>query len=947
MNSITHTSSVPRVQCLRWAWMAVALFAQSAFAQFPAPYCNVTFPSGREPITLVRIGDIDNRTNATINGTPPLENFLHLSTDLAIGNAHDIRVEGNTDGEYINHFVAFFDFNHDGDFDDQGERFILGSLYDSDGDDGQHLLVPLTIPTDATPGLTRMRIVKRFNTVPGPCNAAGYGQAEDYTVNLLSLPSFTVTPSAGPNGSINPDQAFQVLAGQPAILNIQPEHLFRVDEVTGSCGGTLSGPVQGPNQFTTEPLQGDCDVHVTFTPRDPIFPEPYCAYSVNEDVEPITRVLFGDIDNSSSAALNGSPALENFTAEQTALYLGFSHDIAVEGHTFGEFTNHIRVYVDWNQDGDFDDADEGFNIGTLYNSNGSDGQQASAQIQVPLDALLGPTRMRVTKRFSSAGGPCNTTGWAQAEDYTVLVSPSWTVGGAVSGLLGDGLVLQNNDDDDLIIDEDGPFTFATRMITGDSYEITVATQPTNPSQTCMVKDGSGIIADDDVADVVVECETNRYLVSASVAAGEGSIDPAQQTVSHGENALFQVEPAHAWTVDAVAGDTCTPSDAGSGEWTATAVVQACDVHAHFVPAQPMIVAGTGQSVTIGSAFAEPLIVRVTDAHGQPWPGLSVRFEAPAAGASATLSAITATTNAHGIATVSATANAQTGNYTVTAQIVDATGIPALSFALSNASAIFTLGAEIDDGRDHVRYGQLINYLVRVDNNGPHVAHAIEVEVELSDGLDEANASWLCLGPPNTGCTTQGTGPLVDTLAALQVGQQTTWLLTVPVLTQAEGDEIAAMLTVVADGNNLERHDSATLVVHRSGFESNFIEGSQQPLIIAIDDAVTVLELPTLTAGESSLVTLPTDRARYDHSTIEMIARSRLHSGEPIRIERLYMPDGQERLRLVIRTANGERSGNWLVWDGSTEPVLHHLESDDGTRVVLDLNEQTSSVVLPR
>ncbi|HSH28223.1 MAG TPA: hypothetical protein VK972_10735 [Wenzhouxiangella sp.] len=55
---------------------------------------------------------------------------------------------------------------------------------------------------------------------------------------------------------------------------------------------------------------------------------------------------------------------------------------------------------------------------------------------------------------------------------------------------GRGLVLQNNGGDDPAIAADGSFTFATPLADGSSCAVTVATQPTSPSQTCTVANGS-------------------------------------------------------------------------------------------------------------------------------------------------------------------------------------------------------------------------------------------------------------------------------------------------------------------------------------------------------------------------------------------------------------------------------------------------------------------------
>ena len=76
--------------------------------------------------------------------------------------------------------------------------------------------------------------------------------------------------------------------------------------------------------------------------------------------------------------------------------------------------------------------------------------------------------------------------------------------------------------------------------------------------------------------------------------------------------------------------------------------------------------GTPQTTTILTAFPTPLQVTVADAQGNPVNGVTVSFTAPGSGASATLSAPSATTDAGGHASITATANVSAGSYTVTA-----------------------------------------------------------------------------------------------------------------------------------------------------------------------------------------------------------------------------------------------------------------------------------------
>lgn len=99
---------------------------------------------------------------------------------------------------------------------------------------------------------------------------------------------------------------------------------------------------------------------------------------------------------------------------------------------------------------------------------------------------------------------------------------AFSVGGAVSGLLGSGLVLQNNGGNDLPVPADGPFTFTEEVASGSDYLVTVLTQPADPTQACGVENGSGAVGNADVMNVVVTCSTSNFTIGGSVSGLAGS-----------------------------------------------------------------------------------------------------------------------------------------------------------------------------------------------------------------------------------------------------------------------------------------------------------------------------------------------------------------------------------------------------------------------------------------
>ncbi|WP_052122265.1 GEVED domain-containing protein [Flavobacterium suncheonense] len=159
-------------------------------------------------------------------------------------------------------------------------------------------------------------------------------------------------------------------------------------------------------------------IRITYTTA---FTNSYCTKTYTTAIEPITNVTFAGINNTTSATLNGTPANEAFCDVATVIQ-GQTYSFSAKGNTAGNYNNYIRVYIDFNQNGIFEStATEEFNIGIITNSTGTDAISATANITVPAGASLGYTRMRVVKNYNAYTGSCTSTGYGQAEDYTVYV----------------------------------------------------------------------------------------------------------------------------------------------------------------------------------------------------------------------------------------------------------------------------------------------------------------------------------------------------------------------------------------------------------------------------------------------------------------------------------------------------------------------------------------------
>jgi len=89
---------------------------------------------------------------------------------------------------------------------------------------------------------------------------------------------------------------------------------------------------------------------------------------------------------------------------------------------------------------------------------------------------------------------------------------NYTISGGISGMVGSGMVLQNNGGDDLTITSNGSFSFNTALFNGAAYNVTVKTQPSSPSQNCVVSNNSGSINGSPVSNVAVSCTMSSHPV---------------------------------------------------------------------------------------------------------------------------------------------------------------------------------------------------------------------------------------------------------------------------------------------------------------------------------------------------------------------------------------------------------------------------------------------------
>ncbi|MCF6270016.1 MAG: T9SS type A sorting domain-containing protein [Melioribacteraceae bacterium] len=151
------------------------------------------------------------------------------------------------------------------------------------------------------------------------------------------------------------------------------------------------------------------------------YAQTYCSASVREEDEYISRVVAGSIDNTTGSD-NGSPydGYSDHTSISTTHERGESFSIEI---TLGAAYSDDKgaVWIDWNDDGDFDDANESISLSVKTGMG-----PYSGTITVPDDAELGDLRMRVRMQYYNYPPVCGATNYGEIEDYTIHVNEHTT-----------------------------------------------------------------------------------------------------------------------------------------------------------------------------------------------------------------------------------------------------------------------------------------------------------------------------------------------------------------------------------------------------------------------------------------------------------------------------------------------------------------------------------------
>ncbi|MFT4667119.1 MAG: hypothetical protein ACI9XB_004087 [Gammaproteobacteria bacterium] len=378
---------------------------------------------------------IENVTLNTLNNTSGDDqgygNFTGPTvTSLEQGLSYNITTTVVNDGyAYDQWYTAYIDFNADGDFDDPFELVMNSGQSLTDLAYTHNFPVPPT----AVVGASRLRVIVQnfnFNDLPTePCVNFLNGEVEDYCIEITEgsgcyLPLETaVIDNLGDSLVIEWENGLIAESFSIQYREIGSPTWIEINDITGNS--YVLADLDECTNYEFQIKTNCVDMSTSWSSTISIktfgcgacFDFSYCeSFATNSNDDFIGGVNFGTMDNVSGNNGGYIDFADDFslTVRPDSTYSliltpewpGFTYNVA------------WSVHIDYNADGDFDDANE-----LIFSADASQDVQ-TADITIPIDAAFGLTKMRVSMREGIISAPCDNWTFGEVEDYCISILPT-------------------------------------------------------------------------------------------------------------------------------------------------------------------------------------------------------------------------------------------------------------------------------------------------------------------------------------------------------------------------------------------------------------------------------------------------------------------------------------------------------------------------------------------
>ena len=333
----------------------------------------------------------------------------------------------NFNAEFVGTTVGvniWVDWNNDLDFDDLGEDVYASGSYISSATGS------ITVPAATPIGNYRMRIRCDYNTTsPNACGTSGSGrnETEDYTFSVIAQPSCLAPTALMVNNitSISVDLAWTDNAGV-SLWDVE----WGTTGFVQGAGTMVTGTSTNPHNLTglTASTFYEFYVRADCGGSTSTWTGPYTFFTGHCQVVSTNASSYVDDFSTTGGATNISNLTSGYATngyeDATAMVVSQYATAAINFNAgFVGTTVGVNIWVDWNNDLDFDDLGE-----DVY-ASGSYISAATGSITVPAATPIGNYRMRIRCDYNATSpNACGTSGSGrnETEDYTfsVIAQPS-------------------------------------------------------------------------------------------------------------------------------------------------------------------------------------------------------------------------------------------------------------------------------------------------------------------------------------------------------------------------------------------------------------------------------------------------------------------------------------------------------------------------------------------
>lgn len=183
----------------------------------------------------------------------------------------------------------------------------------------------------------------------------------------------------------------------------------------------------------------------------------------------------------------------------------------------------------------------------------------------------------------------------------------YTVGGTVSGLAESAFLIIANGEDEMTITENGPFTFPTEVMDGETYSVTVTSDPIGQSSS--VESATGTVMGGSVTGITITCINDLYTIGGTISglSESGSIvlmnGTDEITVTEDGPFTFPTEVENGGSYEITV--KTDPAGQTSTVENGTGIVNVADVTnisvtCTNIPIETYLIAGTASGLTGGT-----------------------------------------------------------------------------------------------------------------------------------------------------------------------------------------------------------------------------------------------------------------------------------------------------------------------------------------------------------